>query len=153
MYTVLMDTHPIPALALSAPVVAAIARHRAEGTPWAVLADKLDLPPESRPDLDLLPLFHPAWRTAYATAARQCQRDTFAEAQLVTRKWLKVGTDEARIAARKRVTIRPAGRGSAPPPDAPLAVIPGHALAFRLARGETLEGIAAAYRAGVEGAG
>lgn len=153
MYTAYMNTHPIPAVALSAPVVAAIARRRAECMPWSTLAEELDLPPELRRDLDLLPLFHPDWRAAYAAAARQCERDTFAEAQLVTRGLLKRGTAEVRIAARKRVAVRPARRGTASEAETPLVVIPGHALAFRLARGETLESIAAAYRAGIASTG
>jgi len=148
-----MNTHSIPAVALSVSVVAAIARRRAEGVPWSVLADELALPSESRPDLDLLPLFHPDWRAAYAAAARQCERDTYAEAQLVTRRLLKVGTDEARIAARKRVAVRPVRRGTTSEAEAPFVVIPGNALAYRIARDETLESIAAAYRAGIAGAG
>jgi len=153
MYTFQMNTHPIPAVTLSTSAVAAIARRRAEGVPWSVLADESALPPESRPDLDLLPLFHPDWRAAYAAAARQCERDTYAEAQLVTRRLLKVGTDEARLAARKRVAVRPTRRGTTPEADAPLVVIPGNTLAFRLARGETVASIVAAYRAGIAGAG
>jgi hypothetical protein len=146
-----MIIHPIPAVALSASEVAAVARLRAEGKPWPVVVEELAIPPELRPDIDLLPLFHPDWANAYADANRQCERDAFAEAQLVTRRLLQLAaTPAARLAARKRAGARRAATRSASK-DTPLVVVPGRALAFRLARGETRESIAAAYLAGLTG--
>ena len=146
-----MNTHPIPAVALSASDVAGIARHRAEATPWTVLLERLEIPVEFHPDIDLLPLFHPEWAAAYAAANATCQTDAFAEAQLVTRRLLKLAEKPAvRVAAMRRAGTRRT-RPRVASKDTPLVPIPGNALAFRLARGETYESIAAAYLAGLTG--
>jgi hypothetical protein len=144
-----MNTHPIPAVALSTSAVAAVARLRADCHPWSVLVEELDIPAEFHPDIDLLPLFHPDWPAAYAVANRQAEADAFAEAQRITRRLMKLAeTPAVRVAAMRRAGNRPTRKGAASK-DTPLVPIPGHALAYRLARGETVEGIAAAYLAGL----
>lgn len=144
-----MNTHPIPAFALATSDVAAIARLRADGVPWATVIADLRIPAEMHPDLDLLPLFHPDWVAAYAEANRRSAREAFAEAQLVTRQLVRyAGKLAVRKAAMRRASSRPK-RPRAGPTDTPLVVAPGSALAYRLARGETLASIGAAYLAGL----
>jgi hypothetical protein len=144
-----MNSHPIPAVALSESDVAAVARLRADGLPWATVVADLHIPAALRPDFDLLPLFHPAWAAAYAEANRRSGRDAFAEAQFVTRQLLRYAAKSAvRKAATRRAGSRPK-RSRAHRTDVPLVVVAGNALAYRLARGETLTSIGAAYLAGL----
>ena len=138
---------------MSASDVAAVARLRAECRPWPVLVEDLELPAEFHPDIDLLPLFHPDWPAAYAAANRQAEADAFAEAQRITRRLLVLAkTPAVRVAAMRRAGNRPTRKGPAAK-DTPLVPIPGRALAYRLASGETLESIATAYLTGTETTG
>lgn len=142
---IIPDPVPIPGVGLSRRDVAAVARLRAEGTPWPDIVEKLEILPEYHRDIDLLPLFHPDWAEALAEGTRLAEDALFAEAQLVTRRQLRYAVEpKVRRAATKRAgRHRPRGgsRTKTPPLN------PDGALVFRLARGETVEDIKQRYLA------
>lgn len=141
------NNNPIPGVSLSTRDVAAVARLRAEGLPWPDIVEKLELLPEHHRDIDLLPLFHPDWADARADGGRLADDALFAEAQLVTRRQLRFAVlpKVRRAATRRAGRHRPTGGG--PARSSPLN--PDGALAYRLARGETVEEIGRQYLAGL----